>query len=104
VDLDDKRGLLALVPWDCTLSPAPGVSLDIESLDPASTAYYFRQGVPSRALTETDVAPALGGAVNLPPVPTIVRARVTSLDAESAELNVNVRAGTLTAGSIPPSP
>jgi hypothetical protein len=37
-------------------------------------------------------------------VPTIVRARVTSLDKQSAELNFNVRAGTLTTGSIPPSP
>ncbi|HEX3596244.1 MAG TPA: hypothetical protein VHU80_14135, partial [Polyangiaceae bacterium] len=39
--LDDQRGALALVPWDCTLSPAPGVSFLIDSLDPMSTTYYF---------------------------------------------------------------
>jgi hypothetical protein len=104
VTLDEKRGHLALVPWDCTLSPAPGVSLEIESADADATTYYFRQGLPSHSSTETDTAPALGGAVNLPARPTIVRATVTSLGTESAALNFNVRAGTLTAGSMPPSP
>jgi hypothetical protein len=104
VTLDEKKGLLALVPWDCTMSPASGVSLEIESADADSTRYYFRQGLPNSMLTETDTAPALGGAVNLPPRPTIVRATVTSLGTESAALNFNVRAGTLTAGSLPPSP
>jgi hypothetical protein len=104
VTLDEKRGHLALVPWDCTLSPAPGVSLEIDSSDADATPYYFRQGVPNKMLKETDTAPALGGAVNLPARPAIVRATVTSLGVQSAELNFNVRAGTLTAGSIPPTP
>jgi hypothetical protein len=104
VELDPTRGHLALVPWDCTLSPAPGVSLSIDTADAMTTTYYFRQGAPSHAATETDVAPALGGAVNLPARLALVRATVTSRDQPSAEVNFNIRAGTLTASSLPPSP
>jgi hypothetical protein len=104
VDLDPSRGHLALVPWDCTLSPAPGVSFQVASADSASTPYYFRQGAPSKTATETDAAPAVGGAVNVPAGLALVRTNVVSKSQSSAELNFNVRAGTLTTAPIPPAP
>jgi hypothetical protein len=102
--LDPDRGLLALVPYDCTLSPAPGVTLDISTADESTTTYYFVNNAPSPAATQTDAAPAIGGAVNLPAQLALVTATANSVGKKSAQLNFNIRAGTLTAGSIPPTP
>ncbi|HEX4339682.1 MAG TPA: hypothetical protein VH062_27430 [Polyangiaceae bacterium] len=104
VDLDPTRGSLALVPWDCTLSPAPGVSFVIDSAGPGSLTYYFEDNLPNHGATTTAADPAIGGAVNIVPGVTRVRATVASLSTTISEFNFNIRAGTLTAGSIPPSP
>ncbi len=104
VDLDATRGHLALVPWDCTLSPAPGVSLLIDAAaDKDATTYYFENNAPNHSAMQTTADPALGGAVNLPTGLTRVRATVARLGATISQFNFNIRAGTLTAGSIPPS-
>lgn len=104
VDLDPARGHLAMVPWDCTLSPAPGVSIAIDAADAQSTTFYFQNNLPSHAVTQTGSDPALGGAVNLKTGITVVRTKVESLGTISAQFSFNIRAGTLTSGSIPPSP
>ncbi len=104
VELDPTRGHLAMVPWDCTMSPAAGVSISIDAADDQSTVFYFQNGLPSRAVTQTGSNPALGGAVNLKTGITLVRTRLESLGTVTAQYNYNIRAGTLTAGSIPPSP
>jgi len=104
VDLDPTRGHLAMVPWDCTMSPAPGISISIDAANDGSTTFYFQNNLPSHAVTQTDSDPALGGAVNVPTGITLVRTKVESLGTVSAQYSFNIRAGTLTAGSIPPSP
>jgi hypothetical protein len=103
VDLDSTRGHLAMVPWDCTMSPAPGVSIAIDAADDKSTSFYFQNNLPSHAVTQTGSDPALGGAVNLKTGITLVRTKVESLGTISSQFSFNIRAGTLTAGSIPPS-
>jgi hypothetical protein len=80
------------------------VSFVIDSLDPMSTTYYFEDNLPNHGATFTAADPAIGGAVNIPTGVTRVRATVASLSTTISEFNFNIRAGTLTAGSIPPSP
>jgi hypothetical protein len=103
VELDTTRGHLAMVPWDCTMSPAPGVSITIDAADEKSTSFYFQNGLPSHAAMQTGSDPALGGAVNLKTGITLVRTKLESAGTVTAAVNFNIRAGTLTAGSIPPS-
>lgn len=102
---DPERGHLALVPWDCTLAPAPGVSLSLVPDDSEATRYYFAQQVPSLAPTQTGTDPAIGGFVNVRGNTSVtVRATVVAGARVSSDLSFYVRPGTLTTGAMPPSP
>jgi hypothetical protein len=102
---DPERGHMALVGWDCTLSPAPGVSFAVVPDDSSATRYYFAQQAPSLAPTQTGANPAIGGYVNVRANTSVtVRATVVAGARVSSDLSFYVRPGTLTTGAMPPSP
>jgi hypothetical protein len=103
---DPERGHMALVAWDCTLSPAPGVQFELVPDDSAAIRYYFAQQAPSLAPTQTGANPAIGGYVNVRGNTSVtVRAKVVASGSRvSSDLSFYVRPGTLTTGAMPPSP
>jgi hypothetical protein len=105
IEADPTTGHLALVAWDCTLAPAPGVSLSLLPDDEGATRYYFRDQAPSVAPTQTGANPALGGYANVRANRfVLVQATVAAGSKPITQTQYYIRPGTLTTSSMPPSP
>lgn len=101
--LDPSRGLVFAVMGDCDNRIAAGVQFELEQADEKSARYYFEDGLPSAAPTETNDK---GGAgfINVPPGIVTAKSRIAKTGQVIGSRSVLVRAGALTIFFFPPTP
>jgi hypothetical protein len=103
VDLDPTKGHLAVDVLDCNFKPAPGVQLSIPNDGGGgATAFYFQGAMPDKFGRETDAQTAIAGFVNLEPGPINLKATLKADGRELGTMQVQIRAGTMTATTFPP--
>lgn len=100
---DPARGHVAAAGLDCSLLPAPGVSLAVLAADASSTTAYVKgMGLDT---AETATGPAGQGMIfNVPVGPTQVTATLKDNGAPIGVVDAPVEVGTITYVSVPPTP
>lgn len=99
--LDDTRGHVGMVAYDCGLQKAPGVALTASTADASSTREYTRNNLPNSSVTETGPDGG-GGFINLPVGPVTITGVRSDNQAHVGTITVQIRAGTLTTASFSP--
>lgn len=93
---DPTRGHLAVNTTDCQDVDAPGVKVTCDLADTTSLPFYFKDGLLSGSVTETQKGYALGGYFNVKAGTAVVRAIPNATGKAMAENSVIIAPGTLT--------
>jgi hypothetical protein len=95
LDPDAGVGHLAVTIYDCVDHQAPGVSVAIDQMGTQGVPFYFKGGLPSTEVTQTDSF-GLAGAVNVPVGTRMAAATLASNGAKIGTITFDVRPGSLT--------
>jgi hypothetical protein len=95
------RGEVAAVVKDCLGNPAPGVTLSIDTSDPATRVFYGRDLSSGAMATDID---GTGGFYNVPPGTHVITAQPANLAQPSNRFQVYVNPGVVTETQIYPMP
>jgi hypothetical protein len=103
IDLDPTRGHVAAIGLDCALVEGQGLSVSSSTADAESTQIYVVGGLPNVNATETDESGATG-IFNIPPGASSLTAVIASTGDTTGTVEVQIRAGTISYATLPPTP
>jgi hypothetical protein len=103
VQPDPARGHMTLLALDCDGHTADGVTFAVSAGDAKTKTFYVEGSLPSSTATETDGS---GGAivVNVPAGMVTITATIASSKKQIGKADVLVRAGSITAKGVEPTP